>query len=830
MTSELIVLEGCAPTPLAGYLKALGVFRLVATQADSNVRGWWENERFHLATALSREDLVAFLLKTYQPTPIVSPWNAGSGFYYREEKTKEKDPVTGKLAKTGVRNQPTEATRALDVLLASRAPRLAPYRHAIANAKEILATSGLHAAPGDDDKAALIRALRSRMPDPALEWIDAAATVTQSEVVFPPLLGSGGNDGNLDFSTTIVQRIAELIDFDSGNPTEMSPALLAASIYGDVARTEGEMAISQFAPGSIGAPNSATGFTGSSTGNGWDVVLGLEGALMMATALVRRVETNDGAASFPFMISRRGVFGAGAGSIAPADENARGEFWAPIWSRQAAFPEVLALFREGRAIVDDAAASNALDFAQAIGRLGVDRGIGYFERFGFEQRNGNMYLGVPLDRRKVEANPHADLIADLTCDNWLGSVRTALRGKGAPASLLALGRQLDEALFRITADSSAEAVQEALMAVGTLAREVGRRPKLREGVPPPKLSAAWLDNAADGSHAFAIARALATLDAATTPAGEDAQFRMPFRRHVAPLKVRNTARGRDEWADTTEAKALAVWTGRSALSDMTAVLGRRLLEAERRAFVRKKARVELAELPLAGWGVSLAAISAFLTGELDAEIDRIAALAGGLAWIDRNQRSPRRADGSPSVAVNDDVFANANATEGSDGDEELEDENIGHNTSGLSSVQIEHIAFEKAHVIGFAFAALKPLFDPKGVAVPRPWQKGKSHQRDEYDKRKRTVVDPLPLVRLIETGRVDEALSIAARLARGAGLNVPFARILDHAKSARRLWSDEKAGRLAAALLIPLFDSAIEALARRAYPPTTRDQEEFNDR
>jgi CRISPR-associated protein Csx17 len=819
MPSEQIVLEGCAPKPLAGYLKALGVFRLVATQADKNVRGWWENERFHLATALSRRELVAFLLETYRPTPVVSPWNAGSGFYYREEKTQEKDAVTGKLTKTGVRNQPTEATRALDGVLASRAPRLEPYRQAIGRAKEELVALGLDTAPGDVAKAELIRRLRSRMPDASLDWIDAAATVTQVDVVFPPLLGSGGNDGNLDFSTTVVQRIADLIDFDTGNPTEASPTLLAASIYGEVARTECDMAISQFTPGSVGAPNSGTGFSGNSTGNGWDIVLGLEGAVLMATALVRRIETNDGAASFPFMISRRGVFGAGAGSIAPADENARGEFWAPVWGRGASFPEILGLFREGRAVVNRATAGNALDFAQAVGRLGVDRGIGQFERYGFEQRYGNMYLGVPLGRRKVEANPHADLIADLTRGNWLGRVRSAVRGKGMPASLLTLGRQLDEALFRVTGSSSAQAVQDALQAIGALALEAGRRPKLGESLPPPRLSVDWLDDADDGSHAFAIARALATLDAVALPADEGTRFRMPFRRHLAPLNVRDAERRRDEWADTTEAMALAVWTGRDALGDMVAVLGRRLVEAERRAFVRGKDNAERTELPLAGLGLSLAAVTALFADELDSEIERIAALATGLAWVDRRRRSRRAAEEIPPPVTADENEVPGDVEAGEEGNDDGVGKSAGADEAGSSTV-----SFDKVPVGGFAFAALKPLFDPKGVAVPRPWDTGKPRRYGDHDKRKRKFVNPVPLVRLLEAGRVDEALTMAARIARGAGLSVPFAAV-DNSKPSRGLWPSKRAARLAAALLVPLSDSAIEALADRAYPVTTRDQE-----
>jgi CRISPR-associated protein Csx17 len=75
-------LKGCAPEPLADYLKALGVLRLVVEQGlDPQARGWWQNERFHLLTRLSRDELEKFFLERYEPTPLLSPWNKGCGFF-----------------------------------------------------------------------------------------------------------------------------------------------------------------------------------------------------------------------------------------------------------------------------------------------------------------------------------------------------------------------------------------------------------------------------------------------------------------------------------------------------------------------------------------------------------------------------------------------------------------------------------------------------------------------------------------------------------------------------------------------------------------------------
>ena len=87
-TYESMTLEGCTPTPLASYLKALGVLRLISSDAshvsgraaDPTARGWWESERFHLRTTLNRDALFRFFLEDYSPSPIIGPWNGRAGF------------------------------------------------------------------------------------------------------------------------------------------------------------------------------------------------------------------------------------------------------------------------------------------------------------------------------------------------------------------------------------------------------------------------------------------------------------------------------------------------------------------------------------------------------------------------------------------------------------------------------------------------------------------------------------------------------------------------------------------------------------------------------
>jgi len=62
-----LALPGCSPTPLAHYLKALGVLRLVAEQADPEARGWWQDDIFHLTSTLDVDALTSFFLFRYTP-------------------------------------------------------------------------------------------------------------------------------------------------------------------------------------------------------------------------------------------------------------------------------------------------------------------------------------------------------------------------------------------------------------------------------------------------------------------------------------------------------------------------------------------------------------------------------------------------------------------------------------------------------------------------------------------------------------------------------------------------------------------------------------------
>ena len=179
MVGEPLPLNGCTPTPLASYLKALGVLRLISSPAnhvsgeaaDPHARGWWQNECFHLRTTLSHDALLRFFLYDYAPSPIIAPWNGGSGFYPKDNK----DGLRPARRKPG-----SEALRAHFV---GHPNRISHNRR-----------SGLdRAARRDQEDRTRGSAQELNLSDGALAWLDAALALSGDGLAYPQLLGTGGN-------------------------------------------------------------------------------------------------------------------------------------------------------------------------------------------------------------------------------------------------------------------------------------------------------------------------------------------------------------------------------------------------------------------------------------------------------------------------------------------------------------------------------------------------------------------------------------------------------------------------------------------------------------
>src|SRR5699024_5561634 len=188
----------------------------------------------------------------------------------------------------------------------------------------------------------LLVKIRAQLPDNALGWFDAAVLIAGESAQYPPLLGTGGNDGRLDFTNNFMQRLAEVINLDNDeSPPQTSAAWLDMALFGEPAPGLIKKAIGQFSPGQAGGPNAGTGFEADAAINPWDFVLMIEGALAFAAAAVRRnADDPYGVLSYPFTVR---TVGAGSGSLGEGDASAaRGELWMPLWRQPASYAEIRA--------------------------------------------------------------------------------------------------------------------------------------------------------------------------------------------------------------------------------------------------------------------------------------------------------------------------------------------------------------------------------------------------------------------------------------------------------------------------------------------------------
>jgi CRISPR-associated protein Csx17 len=572
------------------YLKALGVFRLVAEQKDSAVRACWRHDTFVLHTSLDPNALVRFFLEEYSPTPIVAPWNGGSGFYEKDNK------------------------QAMNAILTAEDPRLDGYRGIIQQTQQLAAARG--STRSKDSKQQVLAECRNVFPDEVLPWLDAAYVLSSDGPKYPPLLGTGGNDGRLEFSNNFMQNLVSALGLEDraegrrsrkrGSGSAQGPReLIDAALFGETSpslikdRTTG-----QFSPGTVGGPNATVGFEAESLTNPWDYVLMIEGALFFAGAVARRLSPESRTkAIFPFTVDTSAA-GYGTAVDAEYSEASRSELWAPLWDQPATYPEVAHVFAEGRAQLGPRQAATGADFARAVAGLGVERGISEFVRFGFLRRSGLAYLATPLGRFKVKANPQADVLLDI--DWWLTSLRNLARRQDAPEALKRHLRQIDQTIIALCQvrqgqgdQQVAQRLQDVLIALGRVESWLGRS-RFREWARPLSgLRPDWLTQADDGSPEFRVAAAIASIQGSRN--GAIGSLRV----NLEPVKFRQG------WWQWDERNPSEVWQGSDLLRDMAAVLERRCLEA------RMRDDDETA-LPLQGkLSAPLGNVLDFLEGRLD---------------------------------------------------------------------------------------------------------------------------------------------------------------------------------------------------------------------
>lgn len=587
-------LKGCSPTPLAHYLKALAVLRIIARQVDTSARGWWCDGYFVLRTHLDETELVDFFANDYEPTPIASPWNGGSGF------------------------KPNKIRDEVRAIRESRAARLSNYREVVETTFALLEELGIEGKVKKKQKEDFLAASRSRFPAEALPWLDAAVVLTGEGPRYPAVLGTGGNDGRLEFGLNFMRRLDTVFDYYTGAPTSRSADWLRASLFQDAQiHLQTDAAIGQFFPYAAGGTNQTTGFDADTISNPWDYIFMLEGAVFFAAAAVKRLEsTGRSGISVPFSVRHVGVGHASTDTSEEAD--ARDELWVPLWEKPATARQLHALMSEGRARIGRQTARDGLDFARAVATLGVDRGITEFHRYGFQQRNGRAYFATPLNRIRVQRRPHVELIDDI--DGWLDTLSRSAHGDGVPGSIQSVTRNLQEAIFRLCQYDDPGRVRDVLVCLGACERQLAHSFdwSVDNRIPPLSgLSPRWLQAGDDGTPEFRLAASLASVY------GKFDNQNLSIRTQFEP--VRHTGHGQFGWKEQVDRDV--VWHEGNPVEALGRVMNRRILHAVQSSV---DTWPDTGRIP-----ASLRDISAFVEGRVDEQ--RMTDLLWGMLAIDTSK-------------------------------------------------------------------------------------------------------------------------------------------------------------------------------------------------
>jgi CRISPR-associated protein Csx17 len=615
-----ISLPGCTSEPLINYLKGLGILRLIsedAKQGDPHARGAWKNGAFVLHTKLTPDELIEFFLKHYAPSPILAPWGARSGFYRTSSEAKARAALV-KIA----RNR--------------RAPRFARFVKGFRAVRRLLRELHISEKAKDEEKLALLSECRARLPDEMLQWLDACYVLMADERKFPPLFGTGGNEGSGSYVSGFAQQIVACL-IEHAHDAALDVALFG----GSAPRVASNQTPGHFSPPAAGGANASQGLEGNVTTNPWDYLLAIEGACLWASGVVRRFgQAGRQMAAFPFTVD---VSGTGAGSLADSDgrrpkaaKRDIAEMWLPLWEHPVSLAEISALLSEGRATIGRRLAENGTDFARAAAGLGVDRGISAFQRVAFLMRNGQNFMGISLGRFELKARRHVHLLHET--DRWLLNFRHICdekereddRKKGAARFTRAL-RRIDRAIFdycRYGGNSDGDPFFQAIViALGNAERELATGESFRSKIRPLRLSRDWIVAAHDATPEFELALSLAGIYDALGKIG-------PVRANIEPVHWKKDCR---DWAIKDRS---VVWNSASLTVNLSAVLARRVMDGLRAGCER---------LPLAfSHGASLDSIACFLAGEVDE--NRLERLLWGLMLADQTHLDLPRAqvdDASP---------------------------------------------------------------------------------------------------------------------------------------------------------------------------------------
>lgn len=526
MAGNILELRGCTLEPLGNYLKGLGVFRLIAEQADPQARAWWKNGILHVLQhkwqdkATAATEIVCWLLKACRFTPLIAPWQKGTGWlpigkrdaggdalaqlissdaagvsYYRSAFESMAslcglqlgpDPAKWVAEFRSRRKHLGDTKEQAEKQLKSKTATEDEKRAARTKIQEV-ECNPLWKATANDADAFLLRSLRNQSTaKPVLKWLDAVGlSASRSKTDDVPrwfrILASGGGEASGQYIVNHQQRLKTVLLDDQ----EQSRRQLEASLFSENRAGALQIGVlsAMYYPAYVKNWNSTQAFLpdGQRFVNPWDFILLLEGTLVWSLAATKRKGVTKERASFPFYC--RGSFG-GSATIGPKEVEgaeqsiANGELWCPVWDSPNLLTVIERIFGEGRIQVGDRPATRSLDFALAMRGLGVDRGIRAFHRYTLLERSGSgrqtTLLAVPSGNFVPENEPDLLLVAELR--SFAEDVTNNLcTNAQQPRRLLNARVAFEQAWYTATTQrtDSRAALLELVVAAGRLMSELG---------------------------------------------------------------------------------------------------------------------------------------------------------------------------------------------------------------------------------------------------------------------------------------------------------------------------------------------------------------------
>ncbi len=561
-------LYGCQIEPLSSYLKALGIIKIISEQKDEKVMSRWENNSLVIKTECDQDELIRFFSEEYSPSPILSPWNGGSGFYPNDSEAKENikkildigeqrfsdfsstynlimetlkksfpdifasTPTIGELNKKFTEREKGKELKKVENLKVKIIKKLGNTDkinddtiHTLSAVKNFnlkpeikefgKINNNFYQIMRDEYKSKIVTKLRDTINERYLEWIDASILINaEGKPVFPPLSGSGGNEGRLDYSSLFISSLIKVFVDKNNSSTE----LLRNSLFGDLTDKLLKSAVGKFDPGKAGGFNQGNEIeTNTVKINPWDIILMMEGILIWSNSIGRRNAIRETKIVTPFTVSYS-PYGYESSNV--SDFKKSMEIWAPIWNNYSYADELKSLFKEGRVALKGKVVRKGMDFIQAINSLGVDRGITGFLRYCFLVRRGQAYIALPSGIHRVKYSKYVNLIEDLdlvyrTFEQNLKVIKGT--GKSLPKVYESIKRNLYESTYDLLNNGNPINAVRLLRSLGRAEMSFSRVRGKYENKGGQKirplfgLSTNWINKCDDKSCEFRIALSLSSI-------------------------------------------------------------------------------------------------------------------------------------------------------------------------------------------------------------------------------------------------------------------------------------------------------------------------------